>query len=38
LDEVEQEIMKMPKGKSPGPNDFTIDLFKAYWSLIKQDI
>jgi hypothetical protein len=28
----------MPSGKAPGPNGFTVELFKAYWEIFRHDI
>jgi hypothetical protein len=28
----------MPNGKAPGPDGFTVELFKTYWEVIKHDV
>jgi len=33
LQEVEEVVMGMPNGKASGPDDFTIDFYKACWSI-----
>ena len=38
LEEVEQVVLDIPKGKSPSPDDFTNNLFHSCCSIIKQDI
>jgi hypothetical protein len=31
-------VRAMPANKSPGPDGFTWDFYKACWSIIKQDL
>eukprot|EP00253_Pinus_taeda_P030593 PITA_30593 len=38
LEEVEKAIRSMPNDKAPGPDGFTINFYKACWSIIKQDV
>jgi hypothetical protein len=38
MEEIEQPVMDMPKGKSPGPDGFTTYFFQAYYQIIKQDV
>jgi len=38
LEEVDQAIQKIPNGKAPGPDGFTVDLFKSCWDVVNQDI
>eukprot|EP00253_Pinus_taeda_P012281 PITA_12281 len=37
-DEVSEVINVMKNGKAPSPNGFNVDLFKACWKIVKQDI
>eukprot|EP00253_Pinus_taeda_P012273 PITA_12273 len=38
LEEVEEAIRSMPNDKAPGPDGFTINFYKACWSIVKQDV
>eukprot|EP00253_Pinus_taeda_P028088 PITA_28088 len=38
LEEVEEAIRSMPNDKAPGPNGFTINFYKACWSIVKQEV
>lgn len=31
-------INEMQNGKTPSPDGFNVDFFKAYWKIVKQDI
>eukprot|EP00253_Pinus_taeda_P027193 PITA_27193 len=35
---VEEAIRSMPNDKAPGPDGFTINFYKACWSIIKQEV
>ena len=37
-EEVDQAVQEMPNEKAPRPDGFTMDLFKACWEVVKQDI
>jgi hypothetical protein len=37
MEKVEQTIMEIPKGKSPGLDGFTTEFFHACWYVIKHD-
>ena len=37
-EEVDQAVQEMPNGMAPEPDGFTLDLFKSYWDVVKQDI
>ena len=37
-EEVSEVINEMQNGKAPGPDGFNVDLFKASWKTVKQDI
>eukprot|EP00253_Pinus_taeda_P024473 PITA_24473 len=37
LEEVEEAIKSMPNDKAPGPEGFTINFYKACWSISKGD-
>ena len=34
--EIRDVLFKMPSGKSPGPDGFTAEFFKASWSIISK--
>lgn len=38
LEEVEEAVRSMPNDKAPGPDDFTINFFKACWPTVKTEI
>eukprot|EP00253_Pinus_taeda_P011321 PITA_11321 len=38
MEEVEEALKGMPNNKSPGPDSFTINFFKACWQTIKSEI
>eukprot|EP00253_Pinus_taeda_P030838 PITA_30838 len=38
LEEVEEAIRSMPNDKAPGPDGFTINFYKACWSIVKQEV
>lgn len=38
MEEVEEAVRSMPNDKAPGPDGFTINFYKAYWNIVKQDI
>ena len=38
LVEVEEAVFQMIKGKSLGPNGFTVNLFHHFWALIKLEV
>eukprot|EP00253_Pinus_taeda_P011463 PITA_11463 len=38
LEEVEEAIRSMPNDKTPGPDGFTINFYKACWSIVKQEV
>ena len=37
-DEIKETIKSMPPDKTPGPDGFTGDFFKACWDIIKDDV
>lgn len=37
-DEVEEVVLRMEKGKAPGPDGFTIDFFHSCWDLVKEEL
>ena len=37
-EEVDQDLQEIPSGKAPGPDGFTVELFKAYWEIVRHDI
>jgi len=38
MEEIEHEVMDMPKGKSPGPDDFMVDFFQVWWPILKKEV
>eukprot|EP00253_Pinus_taeda_P022169 PITA_22169 len=38
MEEVEEAIRSMPNDKAPGPDGFTINFYKACWSIVKQEV
>eukprot|EP00253_Pinus_taeda_P016264 PITA_16264 len=38
LEEVEEAIKSMPNDKAPGLDGFTINFYKACWSIVKQEV
>jgi hypothetical protein len=38
LEEVDIVVQEMPNGKSPRPDGFTLEFFKACWEVVKRDI
>ena len=38
LEEVEEAVRSMPNDKAPGPDGFTINFYKACWSLVKFEV
>lgn len=36
--EIEETIFSMATNKAPGPNEFTVEFFKACWPIIKSDL
>jgi len=38
MEEVEQVIWEMPKGKSLGLDGFTMDFYQAYWPIVKNEV
>jgi hypothetical protein len=37
-EEVWKTICSLPSDKAPGPDGFTANFYKAYWSIIKTDV
>jgi hypothetical protein len=37
-EENDQVIQEMPNGKAPGPDGFTVELFKSCWEVVKHDV
>ncbi|XP_048630102.1 uncharacterized protein LOC125602576 [Brassica napus] len=37
-EEVKEVIFKMPSNKSPGPDGYTVEFFKAAWPIIGNDV
>ena len=37
-EEVKEVIFKMPSNKSPGPDGYTVEFFKAAWQIIGNDV
>eukprot|EP00253_Pinus_taeda_P002612 PITA_02612 len=38
MEEVEEIVMNMKKGKAPGPDGFTVEFYKAGWHFLGQEI
>jgi hypothetical protein len=38
FEEVVKVVLEIPKGKSPGLDDFNTGFFQAYWWIIKIDV
>eukprot|EP00253_Pinus_taeda_P010995 PITA_10995 len=38
MEEVEEVVMNMKKGKAPGPDGFTIEFYQAGWHFLGQEI
>eukprot|EP00253_Pinus_taeda_P005533 PITA_05533 len=38
MEEVEEVVMNMKKGKAPGPDDFTVEFYQAGWHFMGQEI
>ena len=36
--EVEELVLQMENGKSPGPDGFNINFFHHFWDIIKQEV
>ena len=37
LEELEEVLFGMPKGKSLGPDVFPVELFQEFWDIINHD-
>jgi len=37
-EEVKEVLNEMQNSKTPGPDGFNVDFFKASWNIVKQDI
>jgi hypothetical protein len=37
-EEVEEVVLQMDKGKTPGSDGFIVDFFQTYWDLVKEEI
>lgn len=37
-EEVEEAVMQMEKGTTPGPDGFTVDFYQFFWDIIKEEV
>jgi hypothetical protein len=37
-EEIDQALQEIPNGKSPDPDGFIAEFFKAYWEVVKHDV
>ena len=37
-EEVEEVVMQMEKGTTPGPDDFMVDFYQFSWDLVKEEV
>jgi hypothetical protein len=35
---VDQAIQELPKGKAPGPDDFTTNFFHSCWPMLREEV
>ena len=38
LEELEEVVFVMPKGKAPGPDGFPVEFFQEFWDIINHDL
>ena len=38
LDELDLVIKDMKSNTAPGPNGYSVEFFKAFWPLIREDV